>query len=214
MAPYETFPALSALPVIHAFTGRIPGLEVRIDRETALQRLAAHHEEIRLALGLGGQRFVTAEQVHGPGVAVVGGQTHSPVPAVDALITADPGICLGIYVADCGPVWLVDPVRRAIGCVHSGRKGTDAGVVPSAIGAMVDHFGCDPAQMIAQLGPCIRPPHYEVDFAATILDQCRAAGVGQVYDCGRCTAADPARYYSYRREQGRTGRMAAFIALA
>ena len=133
--PFETFPALSALPVLHAFTGRVPDLDVRIDRTTALARLAKHHEEIRSAIGAGDREFITAEQVHGAGVAAVRASQISPVSARDALITDDPAVCLGIYVADCGPVWLVDPVRRAIGCVHSGRKGTQLGVVPAAIAA-------------------------------------------------------------------------------
>jgi copper oxidase (laccase) domain-containing protein len=212
--PFETFPALSALPVIHAFSGRIPGLDVRIDRETALRRLAGYHAELRAGLGVGQRHFVTAEQVHGHGVAVVTTAGTAQFPGVDALVTDNPEVCLGIYVADCGPVWLVDPVRRAIGCVHSGRKGTDLGIVPATIRKMVETYGCDPSGMVAQLGPCIRPPHYEVDFAAAIIAQCREAGVNAVFDSGACTASDPERYYSYRREKGQTGRMAAFLALA
>ena len=212
--PYETFPALSPLPVVHAFAGRVPGLDVRIDREAALGRLACYHDELRAALGLGGRRYITAGQVHGAGVAVANAASPAQISDVDALITDDPCVCLGIYVADCGPVWLVDPVRRAIGCVHSGRKGTELGVVPAAIAAMVREFGCDPSRMIAQIGPCIRPPHYEVNFAATISAQCRAAGVSTVSDCGTCTAAENERYYSYRREQGKTGRMVALVAIA
>ena len=212
--PHETFPALASLPVIHAFTGRVPGLDVKIDREAALKKLAVHHAELRTKLGIGGRHFVTAEQVHGAGVAVVRASSAAPLPGVDALITDNPEVCLGIYVADCGPVWLVDPVRRAIGCVHSGRKGTDLGIVPATIAAMVATFGCDPSRMIAQLGPCIRPPHYEVDFAAAIIAQCRAAGLAKVFDSGTCTATGADRYYSYRREQGKTGRMLALLALA
>ena len=212
--PCETFPALASLPVVHAFTGRVPGLDVRIDRESALRKLARYHDELRAAIGVGAHRYVTAEQIHGAGVAVVTAQTAAPVPNVDALITDDPRVCLGIYVADCGPVWLVDPVRRAIGCIHSGRKGTELGVVPATIDAMIENFGCQPSRMIAQLGPCIRPPHYEIDFAAAIVAQCRAAGISAVFDSGTCTAAEADRYYSYRREQGKTGRMVALLALA
>ncbi len=212
--PFETFPALSALPVLHAFTGRVPDLDVRSDRATALARLTTHHDEIRTAIGAGDRQFITAEQVHGAGVAAVRSSQHSPVSAVDALITDDPAVCLGIYVADCGPVWLVDPVRRAIGCIHSGRKGTQLGIAAAAIGAMVKSYGCVRADIVAQLGPCIRPPHYEVDFAAQIIRQCRDAGVESVHDCGSCTAADAERYYSYRREKGQTGRMLALLALA
>lgn len=211
---FETFPALAALPVLHAFTGRVPGLDVRIDRAAALERLAVHHDELRNHIGAGDRHFVTAEQVHGAGIATVRAPAAVPVPGVDGLITDDPRVCLGIYVADCGPIWLVDPERRAIGCVHSGRKGTQLGIVSAAIEAMVREFGCKPVRMIAQLGPCIRPPHYEVDFASDILRQCRDAGLTQVHDCGQCTAAHEQRYYSYRREKGQTGRMLALLALA
>lgn len=212
--PFETFPALAGLPVIHAFTGKVPGLDVKIDRTAALERLHAAHDRLRSFLGIGTRHFVTAEQVHGSGVAVVSAKTRGPVPAVDALITDDPAVCLGIYVADCGPIWLVDPIRRAIGCVHSGRKGTDFGIVAETVKSMIDSFGCDPSRMVAQLGPCIRPPHYEVDFAAAILLQCKAAGIAEVHDSGTCTATANDRYYSYRLEKGRTGRMAALLALA
>ena len=212
--PFETFPALSALPVLHAFTGRVPGLDVKMDRTDALARLAVHHDEIRGAIGAGARQFIIAEQVHGAGVAIVETGNTMPVSAVDALITDDPNVCLGIYVADCGPVWLVDPVRRAIGCIHSGKKGTDLNIVSAAITAMEKTFGCVRAGIVAQLGPCIRPPNYEVDFAAEIIRQCREAGLVSVHDCKRCTAAEPDRYYSYRREKGQTGRMLALLALA
>ncbi len=213
VCPYETFPALSALPVIHAFTGRVPGLDVKIDRAAALARLAVYHEEVRTHIGAGSRRFVTAEQVHGATVARVTAADEKPIPGADGLITDDPGVCLGIYVADCGPVWLVDPVRSAIGCIHSGRKGTELGIVSAAIDAMERAFGSVRADITAQLGPCIRPPHYEVDFASDILRQCREAGLVSVHDSGRCTAADLERCYSYRREMGRTGRMLALLAL-
>ena len=79
---------------------------------------------------------------------------------------------------------------------------------------MHDHFGSRPEDLTVQLSPCIRPPWYEVDFAAEIAAQCRAAGVAQIADNGTCTAAHPDRYYSYRREKGRTGRLLAFLSLA
>jgi copper oxidase (laccase) domain-containing protein len=213
-APFETFPALSGIPgVAHAFTGRVPGIDVAMDREAALQRLDAAHSAVRLPLGLDTKHFVRGQQVHGSGVAVVHAQTPSPVAGVDGLITSDSGVCLGVHVADCGPVFLVDPERRVIALLHSGRKGTELGITGVAIERMVREFGCAPAGIIAQLGPCIRPPNYETDFAAAILAQCRAAGVAQVHDCGTCTAAQRERYYSYRAESGRTGRMLALLAL-
>ncbi len=212
--PFETFAALSAQPVLHAFTQRVPALDVKTDRTAALARLAIHHDEIRTAIGAGSRQFITAEQVHGNRIGIVETGNTAPVSGVDALMSDDPGVCLGIYVADCGPIWLVDPVRRAIGCVHSGRKGTELGILSATIDALEKSFGCVRADIIAQLGPCIRPPNYEVNFAADIIRQCREAGLRSVHDCHRCTAAEADKYYSYRREKGQTGRMLALLALA
>ena len=78
---------------------------------------------------------------------------------------------------------------------------------------MIERFGSDPANMIVQLSPCIRPPCYEVDFVAEIIRQCRMLGVRHIHDSGTCTACDLGRYYSYRAEKGKTGRMLAVIGL-
>jgi copper oxidase (laccase) domain-containing protein len=213
-ASAETFPALSALPgVVHAFTLRAPGIDVRVDREEALRRLDAVHAEIRRELGLDARVFVTARQVHRRGLAVVDSSTRECVPEVDGLITADPGVCLGIYVADCCAVYLVDPRRRVAALLHAGRKGAELGIAPAAVERMQAEFGSDPADVVAQLSPCIRPPHFESDFAALIVTQLRQAGVRDIHDSGICTASHPERYYSYRKEMGRTGRMVALLAL-
>ena len=216
-APVEQFGALGALPVVHGFIGRVPGVDVGTDRAAALARLDASHRRALEDLGLGGRRFVTAEQVHGSAVAVIAGGdvlADGAMPGVDGLVTDRADVCLGIYVADCGPLFLVDPVRRVLGLVHSGRKGTELHIAAAAVRTMTARFGCRPENIVAQLGPCIRPPWYETDFAVGIVGQCYATGVGSVYDCGKCTAAAPEQYYSYRREKGRTGRMLAVLALA
>jgi purine-nucleoside/S-methyl-5'-thioadenosine phosphorylase / adenosine deaminase len=134
-------------------------------------------------------------------------------PGCDSIITNQGSIALGIYVADCCAVYVVDPKTPAIGLAHSGRKGTELGVVTNAIRQMIKRFGSHPANMVVQLSPCIRPPHYEVDFAAEIRRQCRALGVQHIHDSGTCTACDLGRYYSYRAEKGKTGRMLAVIGL-
>ena len=219
-APAETFPALEthAALCVHAFLGRVPGVDVATeDRAEALARLDAAHRQARRDTGFGDDwPLATAEQVHGRELAVLSAAEAPDAPSapgVDGLLTDRPGLVLGIYVADCGPVFLLDPVRRAIGLVHAGKKGTALGILPAAIAAMADYFDSEPADLVVQLGPCIRPPHYEVDFAADLLDQARRAGVTAVHDCGRDTAADLVRYYSYRMERGRTGRMLALLAL-
>jgi copper oxidase (laccase) domain-containing protein len=88
------------------------------------------------------------------------------------------------------------------------------GIVKEAVGLMRNAFGCKVYNLVAALGPCIRPPHYEVDFAAEIRRQLSAAGVPYIFDPGVCTGSRASRYYSYRTEKGKTGRMLAFIGLA
>jgi copper oxidase (laccase) domain-containing protein len=72
-------------------------------------------------------------------------------------------------------------------------------------------FGTQPQHLIAVLGPCIRPPNYECDFALEIGRQAQACRLGDFFDCGLDTAADLSRFYSYRKEMGKTGRMMAMI---
>lgn len=212
-ASLQFFPALSALPGIrHGFTLRVPGLDVRTDRQSALARLEDYHSEARAEFGP--RRFYTAEQIHGGRVAVVGRDSAPEAQGVDGLITQDPGGLLGIYVADCCAIFLVDTQRPAIGLVHSGRKGTELNIAGAAVCQMSEQFGTDPADLVVQLSPCIRPPYYDVDFAAEIQRQLRAAGVKQVFDTGENTGADLDRFYSYRVEKGRTGRMLALLTLA
>jgi len=216
--PFEQFPALSATGICrHVFIQRIPGIDVSHDKAEVLKRLDAAHREIRNAIGMGDWPLLTAQQVHGNKISVVNSCSRGPVgrefAGSDALITNQQGIALGIYVADCCAVYLVDPKTPAIGLVHSGRKGTELGVVTNAIRQMIDRFNSHPANMIVQLSPCIRPPHYEIDFAAEIVRQCRALGVKEIHDSAICTACDLARYYSYRAEKGKTGRMLALVGL-
>jgi len=222
--PFETFPALELPFLAHAFIQRIPGVDVKADRSVALERLEQFHAQVRTQLGF--NEFAIGEQVHGNQIAVItkngdcaapsgntGGINSGPIPGVDGLITNRPGLCLGVQVADCCPVYLVDPVQQCIGLVHSGRKGTEQGIAVQAIAKMKEHFGSQPADLLVQLGPCIRPPLYEVDIAQEIIRQCQQAGVTQVFDCGANTGEDLLHYYSYRVEKGKTGRMLGLLGI-
>jgi polyphenol oxidase len=221
--PFEQFPALSAIKICrHVFAQRIPGIDVSHDKGEVLERLDTAHREIRDAAGFGDWPLFTAQQVHGNKIAVIDRAVASAVssgvdgrefPGCDGIITDQRSVALGIYVADCCALYIVDAKTPAIGLVHSGRKGTELGVVRNAITQMIDHFGSDPASVIVQLSPCIRPPHYEIDFAAEIVEQCHALGVKEIHDSGVCTACDLDRYYSYRAEKGKTGRMLALLGL-
>jgi copper oxidase (laccase) domain-containing protein len=226
--PFEQFRSLSAVGTCrHVFTQRIPRIDVSHDKAEVLERLDAAHREIRNTIGIADWPLFTAKQVHGSKIAVVDkvgsalradrtpqrGVSTKEFPGCDGIITNQRGVALGIYVADCCAVYIVDLKTPAIGLVHSGRKGTELGVVTNAVREMIDRFGSDPTNMIVQLSPCIRPPHYEVNFAAEIIRQCRALGFAEVRDSAVCTACDLHRYYSYRAEKGKTGRMLAVLGL-
>ena len=192
----ETFPALRLPRLRHGFTTRSRGDLAQLEDE-----MKASYREAGFPI----DRAASGEQPHGNRIAAV--ETPGRVPGVDALSTATPNLPLLVRVADCGPVYFFDPVRRVIAVAHSGRKGTEGNIVGETIAHLARVHGSHPADLIVQLGPCIRPPHYEVDFAAEIARQAAAAGVKRYHDSAACTACDLARYYSYRAEKGKTGRM-------
>jgi len=201
-----------------AFVERIVDVPTQVDRDEAMRRLRPHHQSVVEGLGFSESHWWRAEQVHGAEIGLAG-QSDTMVaadglpviPGVDGLITQQRGLALSIYVADCGVIWLADPTSSAIGLLHSGKKGTEANILGRAVEMMKQQFGTNPKNLIAVLGPCIRPPHYEVDFAATIAEQARDAGILQYHDAKTCTASDLPRFYSYRKELGHTGRMMAVI---
>jgi len=215
-APVEFFPALTPINVSrHAFIERVPGIDVSHDKAEALKRLDAVHRDTRREIGMGDWPLLTAQQIHGDKIAVVdlAIDRDQEFAGCDGLITNQRKVALGIHVADCCAVYIVDPKTPAVGLVHSGKKGTELAIAAKAIQQMRENFASNPADLIVQLSPCIRPPHYEIDFAANIVEQCRAAGVEKIYASNKCTACDIARYYSYRAEKGKTGRMLALLGL-
>ncbi len=218
----EAFPFLEplhALPGVRAaWIERVPGVAAFGSRDEAMSLLRPHHEAVVREFAGPAAIWWRAEQVHGNAVAVVpeADTVCAPdglpvVPGVDGLVTVACHAVLAVYVADCGPIWLADARSGAIGLLHSGKKGSEGNILGAALAVMRQQFGTRPRDVTAVLGPCIRPPDYEVDFAATIAGQATAAGVGNFIDCQLNTASDPARFYSYRKELGQTGRMLALI---
>jgi copper oxidase (laccase) domain-containing protein len=218
----EAFPFLEtihSIPGIRAgWIERVPNLPITGDRDEAMNLLRSHHEPAVSEFAGPSALWWRAEQIHGTSVAVV--PSHSQilapdglpvVPGVDGLVTCQPGMVLAIYVADCGAIWLADRKTGAIGLLHSGKKGTEGNILANALAVMSENFGTHPADVTAVLSPCIRPPDYEIDFAAQIATQAHDAGIGNFLDCGLNTATDLRRFYSYRRELGKTGRMMAMI---
>ncbi len=209
-----TFPALTALEgFAHRFTLRHPQIDVDEERSVVVERLWYWHECQAEELGFERAFLCIAEQVHGCEVAVLTSRSSEISAGTDGLISNISGLVIGIYVADCCAVYLADPITGAFGVVHSGKKGSEYGITANAIESMRQHFGTNPADLHVQLSPCIRPPAYEIDFAAQIRQQAVKAGVpaSQVHDTGLCTSSDLQRFYSYRMEKGRTGRMLALL---
>ncbi len=223
--PLATVTALSSLPgLAHGFGQRAgPGTETR--EETGAR--------VRAALA-GTGRLLLMRQVHG--TAVVRAPWEG-TPEADAAIATDPGLLVGISTADCLPVFLVDPLRRAVAAVHAGWRGTASGIVARAVEALVAG-GSRPTDLVAALGPGIGRCCYEVgdELRAAFgpgaeaffhpgpggrphLDV-RAANASQLEDAGLrperihhvadCTSCREDLYYSYRRDGPGTGRLISF----
>lgn len=205
------------LPGFHAsWIPRQASVDVLGDREFALRNLAPHHDRWIA------ERFPEistrhhAEQIHGNQIAAITETSDQPIfqhPGVDGLITNLPGQLLAIYVADCAAIYLADPVTRSIGLLHSGKKGTDGNILREAVMQMEKRYGTRPSDLVCVVSPCIRPPNYDVDFAATIRQQASELGIVNFHDSCQNTAVNLAVHYSYRIEKGQTGRMLALLAL-
>ncbi|MGJ8698026.1 MAG: polyphenol oxidase family protein [Verrucomicrobiaceae bacterium] len=204
-------PILSHKEIRADFIPRIPGVPTSTNKEETLALLEPHHQEAASRLGF--PKTYLAEQVHGSQLALITPRSPLLNKGVDGLLTNQPGCLLGIHVADCGAIYLLDQKTKALALLHSGKKGTDLNILGHAVTTMTREFGTHPADLIAVLGPCIRPPHYEIDFADTIRQQALHAGIPaeNYHDCGLCTASDPDHFYSYRLEKGNTGRMIALL---
>ena len=194
------------------------------------------------------EALVTVRQVHGSDILVIDepneDYSHFLSVECDAVITNQPHVMIGVCVADCAPILLLDPEKQVIAVVHAGWQGTAAGLVTKTIAGMTSLFNCNPASVQAVIGPCIGKCCYEVDapvrkaFAQTglIWEMCAepgdegkwrldlaaanrslllAAGVRedalQVSDL--CVSCHRELFFSYRRDNGETGRQMGFIML-
>lgn len=213
------FPPLVNLPWLrHGFTLREPGIDTNLDRAEALTALSDAHRKVLKEEGVSLDDLRLGEQVHGNTVVVVDEDCdlnvlRKPIPHADGLVTTRPGIPLGIHVADCCAVYLVDLHRRAIGLLHSGRKGTETNIVKEGVRQICLAGKGDPGSILAVMSPCIQECCYEMDFASEVERQLEDAGVEHIWRQSECTACSSDHFYSYRREKGRTGRMLAFLMM-
>lgn len=159
----------------HGLTYRVPGMG-QADGNIGLgsPRDAEDAWEMRkvwcTGIGVDPERIVTMGQVHGNDVLRVGaadagkGSRDRGTSAgfADALITNEPDVVLTTLHADCQPILIVDPERKAVAAVHAGWRGTVSDVGGATVAAMAREFGSDPTDLLAYLGPAIGPDANEV----------------------------------------------------
>jgi YfiH family protein len=213
-------------------------------------RANVHENRLRFLAAIGAddfKHFGLLLQQHTPTVhllrSVADASTDFTEPAHvpgDGMITNVPGLLLTVQVADCIPVLVFDPKQRAVGAFHAGWRGTVTRIVEIGVAAMRDEYGCDPADMIAAIGPGIGPLSYVVGdavreafresfgYADALFDDAMRldlweANRRQLVDAGlppshvtmlgEDTATQTDRFFSHRAENGFTGRMMAAIGL-
>ncbi len=119
------------------------------------------------AFGTRVEKLVTVTQVHGTDLLVIDAPNpdfaHFLKLECDGIVTNQPGVMIGICVADCAPILLLDPSVRAVAALHAGWKGTAEGIAKKGVEALVSLFGSNPADILAAVGPSIGRCCYEVD---------------------------------------------------
>ncbi|HWT99142.1 MAG TPA: peptidoglycan editing factor PgeF [Terriglobales bacterium] len=180
-------------------------------------------------IGMAPASLVTAYQVHSAKAVVVEQPwARDAAPQVDGMVTAKPGVTLGILTADCAPVLFADEKAGVIGAAHAGWKGAITGVLQATVEKMVEN-GAKAGRIRAAIGPCIGQMSYEVgaefpapflaqdpaharyfipsirdqrymfDLGGYVRDQLRSMGLAGVELLGRDTCAEEEQFFSYRR---------------
>ncbi|WP_273717622.1 MULTISPECIES: peptidoglycan editing factor PgeF [Bartonella] len=188
---------------------------------TQNRTLVAHYFDVEV------QNLVTVNQIHSCEVVVVDKAFIGSPPKADALVTTTKDLVIGILTADCGPVLFADPQAGVIAATHAGWRGSLNGIIEKTI-AVMEKQGAKRQSIIAALGPCIGPCHYEVtgefynqfiechskfqkyflktekvnhfhfNLWAFIINQLKEAGVNA--SCVElCTYQDEQNFFSYRR---------------
>ncbi len=152
------------------------------------------------------------------------------MPDADAVVTATPGLAIGVLTADCAPVLFCDAEAGVVGAAHAGWRGALSGIVEATVEAMTT-LGASPERIVAVIGPAISQKAYEVgadyverflaeesgsaaffatdegsgephfDLPGYVGERLKRAGVGTISDLGLCTYCDESRLFSYRRSQ-------------
>jgi len=239
----------------HAFTTRFGGVSTGIFASLNLAHRTGDDPEnvienyvlVCRALNITTNDIVCSNQVHGVHIRVVSHDDRCRLfkPSLnkaDGLITQTRGVALMIFIADCVPILLHDPVKNVIGAVHAGWRGTASDIAGTAVRKMENDFGCSPADIRAAIGPCISKCCYETD--ADVAEAIRkslpetairciaphgkkymvdlkeanrllltGAGLRDIAISDECTSCSSDKYWSHRKTNGRRGSQAAVILI-
>jgi polyphenol oxidase len=202
-----------------------------------LANIAENYRRLQAAIGCEGRSRAQVHQVHGCDVLPApAGEAFDVHAKADGLTSDDPAKLLSVRTADCVPVLLASRDGRCVAAVHAGWRGVVAGIAPAAARLLTERYGVAPEGLIAAIGPSIGADAFEVgpevvaafdaryvrplpagkgliDLRAVLADQLRAAGLGDdaVDTTDRCTVTHADEFFSHRRENGVTGRMASMI---
>ena len=225
------FPWITA-GMTHRGTGDSP-FDLRLFGDAASPAAGHRWQALLAATGFTGAAH--ARQVHGTRIVVPAalreGLYAGGKPA-DGHATSASGVLLAVTVADCVPVYLVDPEHHAVALLHAGWRGTSAGIVEAGVGILTRRFGTRPADLHVHLGPAICGDCYEVgpevfralglptpagpepvDVRAVLAGQAHTLGVphSRVSVSGACTLCGDGGYFSHRR--GDRERQVAFLGI-
>jgi hypothetical protein len=224
----------SLAPLRHGFftrrggasSGVFAGLNCGPGSSDQSEIVTINRARVAQAMAVEPANLVTVHQVHSADVVTVEGPLAER-PRADAMVTATPGVALGVLTADCQPVLFADSDAGVIGAAHAGWRGALDGVLEATVAAM-EGLGAARGRITAVIGPSISQAAYEVgpefledfmaedpdyirffangengryqfDLPAFGLHCLRRAGVGHAEWTRHCTYADAARFYSYRR---------------
>lgn len=166
------FENLTKLGVPHCLTTRQWG---SINPFVGYESLSRLEQGLGISPGSLATHIVFAEEVHGAAthtcVAVDGGSIRL---GVDGLLSNNPALLLAIYMADCFPLFLYDPVQNGVAALHVGRRGALEGLIQAGLMAMKEIYGSQPKDVVAALGPGLRSCCYVVK--EDIFPELRAAG--------------------------------------
>ena len=210
----------------------------RIDDE----HLQRNRTLVSEALGFPNGVWAMSNQVHGVRIASLSGDEKPPFDSCDAVIIDKPGDISGVLLADCHPIMVYDPVRHVGGAAHAGWKGTLAGIPRILVNRMIAD-GSRRKDLWAAAGPGIgsccytvgddvasqfrgefgegfltrdeRGEPWRLDLEGINISTLKESGIpmGQIGRGGFCTACRGHDFFSYRKENGKTGRQAAIMVL-